>query len=73
MKTKETIAKDYGMNNNFPEFFKQAFECYNLCKDNRQPKIPAFSTELFLSQPILSYTKINFKGKTICFEIWIKS
>lgn len=33
----------------------------------------AFSTEAFLLQPIWSNKIFNFKGKTICFENWIKS
>lgn len=73
MNTNETVAKDYGIINNFPEFYKQAFVCYNLCKDDTQTKIPAFSTESFLLQPIWSNKVFNFKGKTICFENWIKS
>ena len=72
MKTTETTAENYGILEKFPNFYKQAFICYNLCK--KINKIyDSNSTESFLLQPIWLNTRFKFKGKTLYFENWVKS
>lgn len=53
MNKNEKIVNEYGITNNFPVFYNQAFICYILCKDDSKNNIPAISTESFISQLFL--------------------
>lgn len=73
MSTTEISTENYGILKNFPEFYKQVFTCFNLCKDFNQNNVRSINSESFLLQPIWSNTFFTFKGKTLCFGEWIKS
>ena len=64
IKTRETTAEHYGILEKFPNFYKQAFICYNLCKRNNKLD-DSNSAELFLVQPLWSNT--SFKAKHYIF------
>lgn len=61
--TNETVAKYYDIINNFPEFYKQAFVCYNLCEDDTQTKIPGFCL------PILFYYNLFSPVKYLILKV----
>lgn len=78
MNTNETIANEYGINNNFPVFYKQTFVCYILCRDKSKNNIPAISTEFFLLQPIFIFKvrqsafKIGLKGEFCTYGFFLR-
>lgn len=67
--TTENKIENYEIIKTMPLFYKQAFTCFNTCKDLQNKLSP----ETFLKQPIWSNLMFLYKGKTIFFKTWLKS
>lgn len=78
MNKNEMVANEYGITNNFPVFYNQAFVCYIFCKDDSKNNIPAISTESFISQLFLflkvrqSALKIGIKAEFCIYGFFLK-
>lgn len=67
--TSEISIKKFDIVQKLPQFYKEVFSCFNICKTRPEFK----TTEWFLKQPIWSNNPFAYKGKTVCFKSWIKS
>lgn len=67
--TSEISIKKFDIVQKMPQFYKEIFSCFNICKTRPEFK----TTESFLKQPIWSNSSFTYKGKTVCFKNWIKS